>query len=219
MQNKLTLSPEDWAKLDGAIAKLSRAEYPKVRVADPAKQIGGVGVYGQRVEWFRLSQYKREIGHNLLPPLDELALFERGVHIAASKKQLVALHTLLPADCLSAEGSHVAIRLGAIRQTTATLDYVQTFDPKEIWPDPHKCVRKDGALMFAFPQSEQALEREAHLYRFVAKHELTPEDWTSASGLFVQAEARPGPEHAVFPTEEVMRFAKLFKDLDRFGSS
>lgn len=217
MQNKLTLGPEDLAKLDRAIATLSSAEYPKVRVADPAKQIGGVGVYGQRVEWFRLCRYKREIGHDLLPPLDELALFERGVHIAASRKQLVALHTILPADCLSVEGSHAAIRLGKITHATGTLDYVRTFDPIDIWPDPDECVREDTALVFTISRDEQPSDKETHLYRFVAKHRLTPEDWPSAASMLSQAEARPGPEHPVFPTEEVMRFANLFKDIDRFG--
>ncbi len=216
MQKKLTLSAEHLAKLDGAIARLSDAEYPKVRIADPAKQIGGIGVYGQRVDWFRLCQYKREIGHDLLPLRDELALFERGVHIAASRKQLVALHEVLPADCLSVKGSHAAIRIEAIMPATVKSDYVQTFDPNDTWPDPGECVREGTALMFATPR-EQPFDKEVHLYRFVAKHKVSPEDWPSVAGLFAQAEARPGPEHSAPPTEEVLRIASLLKDIDNFG--
>ncbi len=213
MENKISISPEDIAILGKAQNIWSHLEYPKVRIVNPALRIAGIDVYGQRVDWFKFSQFKEESEDYLLPPHTELELFEQGLHISAAKLQLVTVKKILAPDSLTFEEAQAISDFRKSIPAGYKGRYVWDADLKGLWPDPREWMQANAAFTFEFVPEEASLEQSVYFYRFVVPHELPLEDWPYVADFLSKAESVPFKEHPILATDRVKFVTDVLKGI------
>ncbi len=212
MESKLTIGPEDTARIEEAIQELSRRELPKVWVGEP-NRAGHGDLHGARVDWFSLIRFMNEIEDCFLSPHTERKLFEQGLHVQAAKRQLVVVKKIVPRDGVTFEEASLISSFRKSLLVKGKKSYQWELEPQGSWPHPEEWVHEDTVLLFDYPPDSNFPLESTHFYRFIAGGKLAFEHKPYIEDFLFQAEAGPFDEYPIPATEEIQFMADVLRGI------